>query len=93
MFVNIDIHRNEVVVEHVDVAVIGGGRAGLAAAHALAGQGRTSMVLEASGSAAGSWPECVQCKGAPPPCRARHRTPRTRPTRSERDDLVRCVST
>ncbi|MEU3228050.1 NAD(P)/FAD-dependent oxidoreductase [Streptomyces sp. NPDC006976] len=43
-------------MEHVDVAVIGGGQSGLAAAHALRGQGLQPVVLEASERAAGSWP-------------------------------------
>ncbi|MER6160351.1 NAD(P)/FAD-dependent oxidoreductase [Streptomyces sp. NPDC001868] len=43
-------------MEHVDVAVIGGGQSGLAAAHALRGQGLQPVVLEASVQAAGSWP-------------------------------------
>ncbi|MFG2616423.1 NAD(P)-binding protein [Streptomyces sp. NPDC048507] len=43
-------------MEHVDVTVIGGSQAGLAAAHALAGQGRTPVVLEASNHMAGSRP-------------------------------------
>ncbi|MFE7183039.1 flavin-containing monooxygenase [Streptomyces erythrochromogenes] len=43
-------------MEHVDVAVIGGGQSGLAAAQALARRGRTPVVLEASDRAAGSWP-------------------------------------
>ncbi|MEU8349369.1 FAD-dependent oxidoreductase, partial [Streptomyces sp. NPDC048845] len=43
-------------MEDVDVAVIGGGQSGLAAAHALLGQGLEPVVLEASGRAAGSWP-------------------------------------
>ncbi|MFM9700873.1 flavin-containing monooxygenase [Streptomyces europaeiscabiei] len=43
-------------MEQVDVAVIGGGQSGLAAAHALRGQGLQPVVLEASGQAAGAWP-------------------------------------
>ncbi|MGW7439476.1 flavin-containing monooxygenase [Streptomyces sp. NPDC054849] len=43
-------------MEHVDVAVIGGGQSGLAAADALARQGRAPVILEASDRAAGSWP-------------------------------------
>ncbi|WP_411150656.1 flavin-containing monooxygenase [Streptomyces sp. A30] len=43
-------------MERVDVAVIGGGQSGLAAAHALRGQGLQPVVLEASEQAAGSWP-------------------------------------
>ncbi|WP_405447274.1 flavin-containing monooxygenase [Streptomyces erythrochromogenes] len=43
-------------MEHAEVAVIGGGQSGLAAAHALAGAGLKSVVLEASDRAAGSWP-------------------------------------
>ncbi|WP_326648151.1 MULTISPECIES: NAD(P)-binding domain-containing protein [unclassified Streptomyces] len=43
-------------MEHLDVAVIGGGQSGLAAAHALRKQGLEPVVLEASGQAAGSWP-------------------------------------
>ncbi|MFD6968586.1 flavin-containing monooxygenase [Streptomyces sp. NPDC059949] len=43
-------------MEHVEVAVIGGGQSGLAAAHALAQQGRAPVILEASDRAAGSWP-------------------------------------
>ncbi|MFJ5879832.1 flavin-containing monooxygenase [Kitasatospora cineracea] len=39
-----------------DVAVIGAGQAGLAAADALRRQGIGAVVLEASGSPAGSWP-------------------------------------
>ncbi|MGP4046874.1 flavin-containing monooxygenase [Streptomyces sp. 2A115] len=41
---------------HVDVAVIGGGQSGLAAAHALRRQALQPVVLEASEQAAGSWP-------------------------------------
>ncbi|MFF7387764.1 flavin-containing monooxygenase [Streptomyces scabiei] len=41
---------------HVDVAVIGGGQAGLAVAHALREQGLEPVVLEASERTAGSWP-------------------------------------
>ncbi|MFC9543050.1 flavin-containing monooxygenase [Streptomyces sp. NPDC056956] len=44
-------------MEHVDVAVIGGGQSGLAAARALCEQGLTPVILEASGRAAGSWPQ------------------------------------
>ncbi|WP_328690173.1 NAD(P)/FAD-dependent oxidoreductase [Streptomyces phaeochromogenes] len=43
-------------MEHVDVAVIGGGQSGLATAHALRGQGLQPVLLEASRQAAGSWP-------------------------------------
>jgi putative flavoprotein involved in K+ transport len=43
-------------MEHVDVAVIGGGQSGLATAHALLCHGLRPVVLEASGRAAGSWP-------------------------------------
>ncbi|WP_405958163.1 FAD-binding protein [Streptomyces phaeochromogenes] len=43
-------------MEQIDVAVIGGGRSGLAAAHALRGRGLQSVALEASGRAAGSPP-------------------------------------
>ncbi|MFF5449813.1 flavin-containing monooxygenase [Streptomyces sp. NPDC012950] len=43
-------------MEHIDVAVIGGGQSGLATAHALLRRGLQPVVLEASGQAAGSWP-------------------------------------
>jgi putative flavoprotein involved in K+ transport len=43
-------------MEHVDVAVVGGGQSGLAAARALRAHGLEPVVLEASGRAAGSWP-------------------------------------
>ncbi|MFG3549756.1 flavin-containing monooxygenase [Streptomyces sp. NPDC047725] len=43
-------------MEHVDVAVIGGGQSGLAAAHTLLHRGLRPVVLEASDRAAGSWP-------------------------------------
>ncbi|MET8544307.1 NAD(P)-binding domain-containing protein [Kitasatospora sp. NPDC004799] len=43
-------------MEIIDVAVIGGGQSGLAAAHALRRQRLVPVVLEASGRAAGSWP-------------------------------------
>ncbi|NED19855.1 NAD(P)/FAD-dependent oxidoreductase [Streptomyces sp. SID9913] len=43
-------------MEHIDVAVIGGGQSGLATAHALLRRGLRPVVLEASGRAAGSWP-------------------------------------
>ncbi|WP_281368397.1 NAD(P)-binding protein [Streptomyces boluensis] len=42
-------------MEYVDVAVIGGGQSGLAAAHVLRGRGLAPVVLEASGQAVGSW--------------------------------------
>ncbi|WP_407835939.1 flavin-containing monooxygenase [Streptomyces sp. DSM 116496] len=57
MSVNIDIHRiRGVFVERIEVAVIGGGQAGLATAHALIQQGLRPVVLEASDRPAGSWP-------------------------------------
>lgn len=43
-------------MEHLDVAVIGGGESGLAAAYALRKQGLKPVMLEASGRTAGSWP-------------------------------------
>ncbi|MEE1928794.1 NAD(P)/FAD-dependent oxidoreductase [Streptomyces sp. TRM 70351] len=43
-------------MEHVDVAVIGGGQSGLATAHTLLRRGPRPVVLEGSGRAAGSWP-------------------------------------
>ncbi|MFJ6514077.1 flavin-containing monooxygenase [Streptomyces sp. NPDC091406] len=43
-------------MEYIDVAVIGGGQSGLAAAHALLGRGLRPVVLEAAGRAAGAWP-------------------------------------
>jgi putative flavoprotein involved in K+ transport len=43
-------------MEQINVAVIGGGQSGLAAAHALRGHGLEPVVLEASEQAAGSWP-------------------------------------
>ncbi|WP_423834369.1 flavin-containing monooxygenase [Streptomyces manipurensis] len=43
-------------MEYVEVAVIGGGQSGLAAANALATGGLKPLVLEASNQAAGSWP-------------------------------------
>ncbi|MET7312930.1 FAD-dependent oxidoreductase [Streptomyces sp. NPDC005571] len=43
-------------MESLDVAVIGGGQSGLAAAYALRKQGLKPVVLEASGQPAGSWP-------------------------------------
>ncbi|KOV49380.1 FAD-dependent oxidoreductase [Streptomyces sp. AS58] len=43
-------------MEHIDVAVIGGGQSGLAAAHSLRRRGLRPVVLEASDRAAGSWP-------------------------------------
>ncbi|MFC8257163.1 flavin-containing monooxygenase [Streptomyces sp. NPDC057291] len=43
-------------MEHLDVAVIGGGQSDLAAAYALRKQGLKPVMLEASGRTAGSWP-------------------------------------
>ncbi|MFG2680329.1 flavin-containing monooxygenase [Streptomyces sp. NPDC048392] len=43
-------------MEHVDVAVIGGGQSGLATAHALRRQGLKPVILEASAQTSGSWP-------------------------------------
>ncbi|MEU0896616.1 flavin-containing monooxygenase [Streptomyces massasporeus] len=43
-------------MEHIDVAVIGGGQSGLATAHALLRRGLRPVVLEASGRMGGSWP-------------------------------------
>ncbi|MFF7643023.1 FAD-dependent oxidoreductase [Streptomyces canus] len=44
-------------MEHIDVAVIGGGQSGLATAHALLRHGLRSVVLEASDQTAGLWPQ------------------------------------
>ncbi|MGC4910007.1 FAD-dependent oxidoreductase [Streptomyces cyaneofuscatus] len=41
-------------MEHIDVAVIGGGRSGLATARALLGRGLRPMVVEASDRTAGA---------------------------------------
>ncbi|MFD7460719.1 MULTISPECIES: flavin-containing monooxygenase [unclassified Streptomyces] len=43
-------------MEQIDVAVVGGGQSGLAAAQALRAHGLRPVVLEASERAAGSWP-------------------------------------
>ncbi|MGW7544020.1 flavin-containing monooxygenase [Streptomyces sp. NPDC054770] len=43
-------------MERVDVAVIGGGQSGLAAAHALRRAGLVPVILEASDRPSGSWP-------------------------------------
>ncbi|MGA5215222.1 flavin-containing monooxygenase [Streptomyces cinereoruber] len=43
-------------MEHIDVAVIGGGQSGPAAAHTLAREGLRPVVLESGKQAAGSWP-------------------------------------
>ncbi|MFD9744794.1 FAD-dependent oxidoreductase [[Kitasatospora] papulosa] len=43
-------------MEHIDVAVTGGGQSGLATAHALMQHGLRPVVVEASGRAAGAWP-------------------------------------
>ncbi|MFD7973727.1 flavin-containing monooxygenase [Streptomyces clavifer] len=43
-------------MEHIDVAVIGGGQSGLATAHTLLRHGLRPVVLEASGGTVGSWP-------------------------------------
>ncbi|MFE5514154.1 FAD-dependent oxidoreductase [Streptomyces sp. NPDC056529] len=43
-------------MKHADVAVIGGGQSGLAAAHSLLREGLKPVVLEASDQTAGSWP-------------------------------------
>ncbi|WP_247597649.1 NAD(P)/FAD-dependent oxidoreductase [Streptomyces sp. RKND-216] len=42
--------------EHVDVAIIGGGQSGLAAARAAKALGTEPVVLEGSGRTTGSWP-------------------------------------
>ncbi|MDI3402581.1 flavin-containing monooxygenase [Streptomyces cavernicola] len=44
-------------MEYVDVAIIGGGQSGLAAAHVLRGRGLQPVILEASAEATGSWPD------------------------------------
>jgi len=46
------------LMQHIHVAVIGGGQSGLAAAHALLRRGLRPVVLEASDRAAGPWPHC-----------------------------------
>jgi putative flavoprotein involved in K+ transport len=43
-------------MEHVDIAIIGAGQAGLAAAHAARRAGLTPVVLEAGDEPGGSWP-------------------------------------
>ncbi|WP_328724509.1 NAD(P)-binding domain-containing protein [Streptomyces sp. NBC_00259] len=43
-------------MERLDVAIIGGGQSGLAAAHAVRQQGLAPVVLEASAKPCGSWP-------------------------------------
>src|SRR5215212_593264 len=43
-------------MEHVDLAIIGGGQAGLAAAYAARRAGLTSVILEAGEEPIGSWP-------------------------------------
>ncbi|MEU4464094.1 FAD-dependent oxidoreductase [Streptomyces sp. NPDC024017] len=56
--VNVDIRRTSggLFMEHIDVAVIGGGQSGLATAHALLREGLRPVVLEASERSVGSWP-------------------------------------
>ncbi len=44
------------MTEHVDIAIIGGGQSGLAAARAAKAFGLTPVILEGSEQAAGSWP-------------------------------------
>ncbi|MEW2359896.1 NAD(P)-binding domain-containing protein [Spirillospora sp. NPDC029432] len=44
------------MTDRSDVVIIGGGQSGLATAHAARTMGLTAVVLEAAGSAAGSWP-------------------------------------
>lgn len=43
-------------MEHVEVAVTGGGQSGLATAHALLQHGLRPVAVDASGRAAGAWP-------------------------------------
>jgi putative flavoprotein involved in K+ transport len=43
-------------MEHVDLAVVGGGQAGLAAAYAARRAGLVPVILEAGGEPVGSWP-------------------------------------
>ncbi len=43
-------------MEYADVAIIGGGQSGLAAAHVLRRSGLAPVILEASENPAGSWP-------------------------------------
>ncbi|MDX3534681.1 FAD-dependent oxidoreductase [Streptomyces sp. MB09-01] len=56
-------------MEHVDVAVIGGGQSGPAAAYALARRGRAPVILEASDRAAGSWSRYYDSLTLFPPAR------------------------
>src|SRR5919109_5314818 len=43
-------------MEHTDIAIVGGGQAGLAAAQAARRAGLASVVLEAGDEPVGSWP-------------------------------------
>ncbi len=45
-FVLIRLARVSLPIEHIDVAIVGGGPAGSAAAHASASRGATTLVLE-----------------------------------------------
>jgi putative flavoprotein involved in K+ transport len=56
-------------VEHVDLAVIGGGQAGLAAAYVARRAGLTSVILEAGDEPVGSWPRYYDSLGLFSPAR------------------------
>ncbi|MFI1422897.1 NAD(P)-binding protein [Streptomyces sp. NPDC020731] len=84
-------------MEHVDVAVIGGGRSGLTTAHALLRRGLRPVVLEASCRTSGSWPRhydsltllsparCSSLPGVAFPGADRDRHP-------HRDEAVACLT-